>query len=194
MPVRDANELLIGWLIVVRDVTEEQELSKSREQLSEMIVHDLRSPLTAILGSLKLLETLSQNDRSPVVEQALSVSSRSVRQMLGLVNSLLDLARLEAGELELSLTQVSIASLCEELIKTYVQEANESGIILDYTIHGTLPDISADREKIERTLTNLIDNALKFTPAGGRIRIEASEEGENILKVSSPPSPLTDRH
>jgi signal transduction histidine kinase len=184
MPVRDAKEALIGWLIVLRDVTQEQELSEARDQLAEMIVHDLRSPLTAILGSLKLLESVvAKEEHSPIADQALSVSNRSVQQMLGLVNSLLDLAKLESGELELSLAPLSLTDLCSELLDTYVQEANELGIILEQSLEPGLPEIEGDRDKIERVLSNLIDNALKFTPAGGHVSLEVSQAGDR-LRVS----------
>ncbi len=130
-PVFDIDHQMIGWLVVLRDITEERELSQTREQLTEMIVHDLRAPLTAILGSLKLLDkTLSYEDLLPVVRQAISISNRSVEQMLGLVNSLLDLAKLETGEMPLSLSEFSLDKLCEELVATFIQEANENGIIL----------------------------------------------------------------
>jgi NtrC-family two-component system sensor histidine kinase KinB len=182
-PVYDMNNQMIGWLVVLRDLTEERELSQTREQLTEMIVHDLRAPLTAILGSLNLLDkTLSDEDHLPVVRQALTISNRSVEQMLGLVNSLLDLAKLETGELPLSLSEFSLNTLCEELVGTFVQAANENGIILNYRANDMLPEITADNEKIRRVLANLLDNALKFTPAGGRVdlTIEAMEDKVDI--------------
>jgi signal transduction histidine kinase len=173
-PVRDANGQLIGWLLVLRDITEERELDEAREQLTEMIVHDLRGPLTAILGSLKLLDDARHGiPTSPVVSQALSVSERSVQQMLGLVNSLLDLAKLESGELELTLVPLSVGDLCEQMVEMYVHEANEFGIILACQIDEDLPKIPADDDILRRVVGNLVDNALKFTPTGGRVDLKA---------------------
>ncbi|MCK4962446.1 MAG: GAF domain-containing protein, partial [Anaerolineales bacterium] len=134
-PVHDINDQLIGWLVVLRDISEERELSQTREQLTEMIVHDLRSPLTTILGSIKLLDKAQADDEaSPVIKQALSISNHSVQQMLGLVNSLLDIAKLESGELSLSLQSLSLDVLCEELVENFVYEANEDGIILNLNV------------------------------------------------------------
>lgn len=181
-PVHDASDQLIGWLVVLRDISEERELSQTREQLTEMIVHDLRSPLTTILGSLKLLDKeQADDDTSPVVKQALSISNRSVQQMLGLVNSLLDIAKLESGELTLSLQSLSLDVLCEELVEAYVHEANEGGIILNLNLVDGLPKITADEEKLRRVLANLLDNALKFTPAGGRVDLDVESEGEEVI-------------
>jgi len=181
-PVHDINDQLIGWLVVLRDISEERELSQTREQLTEMIVHDLRSPLTTILGGLNLLDKAQADDEaSPMIKQALSISSHSVQQMLGLVNSLLDIAKLESGELTLSLQSLSLAVLCEELVEIFVYEANKDGIILNINVADGLPEVTADEEKIRRVLSNLLDNALKFTPAGGQIDLKVECEGEEVI-------------
>lgn len=181
-PVHDINDQLMGWLVVLRDISEERELSQTREQLTEMIVHDLRSPLTTILGSLDLLDkAYADAEPSPVVKQALSISSHSVQQMLGLVNSLLDIAKLESGELTLSLQSLSLDVLCEELVESFVYEANEGGIILNLNVADGLLEVTADEEKLRRVLSNLLDNALKFTPAGGQIDLKVECEGEEVF-------------
>ena len=180
-PVSDAGGILIGWLIAIRDATEERKLEQVRRQLTEMIVHDLRSPLTAILSSLKLLDAVASASPSPLGSQALSVSRRSCQQMLGLVNSLLDLARLERGELELTLSPVDLRGLCEETAAQYIHEANEQGVILKWECCGKIPQLVADPEKLSRVLGNLLDNALKFTPQGGSIDLRIEDAGESVL-------------
>jgi len=168
-PVQDAAGQVIGWLVVLRDISEERKLESAREHLTEMIVHDLRSPLTAILGSLALLEKVDPGSDAPLVEQALSVSRRGVEQMLGLVNSLLDIAKLESGDLPLEPSRFKLTKLLNEVIQTYIQEANQFGMILTSQIPETFPYITADRDKLQRVIVNLLDNALKFTPSGGQI-------------------------
>jgi signal transduction histidine kinase len=101
--------------------------------------------------------------------------------MLGLVNSLLDIARLERGEMELSLSPLDLRALCEELAGQYALEANELGVILRWECCESLPKIDVDTEKISRVLANLLDNALKFTPAGGSIELQASLEDDSVL-------------
>jgi signal transduction histidine kinase len=176
-------------LIVLRDATEERKLEDVRRQLTEMIVHDLRGPLTAILSSLKLLEAAASAASSPVASQALAVSRRSCQQMLTLVSSLLDIARLERGEMELSVAPMDLGRLCEEIAAQYVPEANEQGIILKWECGAHVPPIRVDPEKLERVLANLLDNALKFTPAGGSIdlRVEPADDSVEITLSDTGP-------
>lgn len=182
-PVVDETGELIGWLVVLRDVSEAKELSETREQLTEMIVHDLRSPLTTLLGGLKILEdSLTEEQRhSGPADQALSVSRRSVDQMLGLVNSLLDIAKLESGELPLSLEAVRVSELLSELVATYVNEANAESVFLTFNAPSKDGvELLADREKLWRVLINLLDNALKFTPPGGSIDVNFNKASDRI--------------
>lgn len=180
--VRDAEGQIVGWMVVLRDVSEERELEEARNHLTEMIVHDLRSPLTVILSSLSLLEKSGTSKAKPqVLEQALSVARRSVQQMLGLVTALLDIAKLESGELKLNLQTVSLEKVSEELISTYTQEAINQGILLEHNLAKGVPEIRADQEKLQRVVANLLDNALKFTPPGGRVELLIEDAGDDVL-------------
>lgn len=180
-PVYDTENQLIGWLISLRDITEEKEVEETREQLTEMIVHDLRSPLTAILNSLVLMRReLEPVSQTSAMEQALAVSDRSVNQMLGLVNSLLDIARLESGKLKISTEKVLIKPFMVELQERFQLEANTIGIILKPEYEEARVTAKFDREKIQRVLANLIDNALKFTPVGGIIELGFSQANQEV--------------
>ncbi len=180
-PVQDAEGGRMGWLIVLHDVTEEREIEETREQLTQMIVHDLRSPLTTIRGSLHLLErSLAEESRSQVTSQAINVSHRSLNQLLGLVDSLLDLARLEGDPLQVERSEIEVDRLLEDLAEAFVPEANEEGIIVNVQLPDRLPVLRADEEKIRRVLHNLLDNALKFTPEGGRVDLRAKISDGNL--------------
>lgn len=179
-PVFDSDGNLIGWLIVLRDVTQERELQESRNLLTEMIVHDLRGPLTAILSGLTLLKVhIDDGSDSPIVKQALEVSERSLQQMLGLVNSLLSLSKLESGEARLKLEAADLAELVTEIVPIYLAEANSNGIIIETELIEAVPT-RLDREMMVRVLSNLIDNALKFTPTGGLVGIRLARRGGQI--------------
>lgn len=181
-PVHDRQGKLIGWLIVVRDVSEEMQLEESRKHLTEMIVHDLRSPLSAILNSMELLRMqLNIERQTPIMQQALGIADRSVHQMLGLVNALLDLSKLESGQFVLASIEVDFHELIPHLIDTFLPEAEQAGVILDFQLDPALPKMNLDEEKIFRVLSNLLDNALKFTPAGGEVILKLRIRDSNLL-------------
>jgi PAS domain S-box-containing protein len=179
-PVLDHLARAIGWVIVLRDITEEKEVEDMRGALSNMIVHDLRSPLNAVLASMHLIrDHVPTEHKSPVVAQALDVAFRSTNKVLGLVNNLLDISRMESGEGMLNRSAVNLDQLIAEVVTELTPLANEYGVFLIHERAGNLPRVWADRDKIGRVLTNLVDNALKFTPSGGQVRVRAGAASSN---------------
>jgi len=170
-PVLDASGGLVGWMITVRDVTEERELQRIRDDLTSMIVHDLRSPLTAILSGLYLLrEMTSIADQNDIAGQALSAAEQSCRKLLDLVNSLLDISKMEAGRMELALKTTDLVKLVAATFDQLTPLAKDGNIVLATQIEGDC-QVLADDDKIGRVLANLLDNALKFTPRDGRVTV-----------------------
>jgi len=167
---------------VLRDVTEEHELQRLREDLSSMIVHDLRSPLVAILDSYELMgEDLVPQAITSVARQALEVGQRSTRKLLNLVNSLLDISRFEYGQAPLDTQFASLHPLAENAIEQIAPLSIEQSVIVRNQIPEDLPWVKVDEDQMLRVLINLIDNAVKFSPIGGQVvisaRVDRSAEG-----------------
>ncbi len=175
--VKDQQGAVIGWLMVFVDVTEEQELKQAREDLYSMIIHDLRSPLTAVNAGLKLIDNLaasSEISTRDIMHQTTANAGRAVRKLLNLVNSLLDIAKMENGTITLELEPASLNNIVTTILEELGPLAQEMEVKLLQEIPKNLPQLDVDAEKVERILLNLVDNAIKFTPSKGKVTIRAS--------------------
>jgi signal transduction histidine kinase len=185
VPVLDQQHKAMGWLMVFADATEERQLAQAREDLSRMVVHDLRGPLTAISASMKLLtEMVPTTDvLGGMVRKTTDASQRAVRKLLGLVNSLLDIAKMESGNMVLERAPHSLRPLADSVRAELEPLAEELSIRMEVQIPEHLPSLFIDSEKVERVLLNLVDNALKFSPEDGLIQIRARTNGAGHVRV-----------
>lgn len=178
----------IQWL--GHDISERVALERMREDLTHMVVHDLRNPLGSIMGTLQLIHAAyAEQDETLPVEKLLRIAMRSGQKLYMLIDSLLDLGRLEAGETELSKTIVSADALVREAVEQIHPLALGKNQVLVAQLAPGLPEVCADRGLLLRVLTNLLDNAVKFTPQGGRIVVEVERAGDEILFTVSDTGP-----
>ena len=170
----------IQW--IGHDVSERATLERMREDLTHMIVHDLRNPLGSIMSSLQLILAafVEQDDTVPVTK-LVRIAMRSGHKLYRLIDSLLDMGRLEAGETELKKTFLSAESLVQEAIEQIQPLALNRAQTLTTQISPGLPKVLADGELIVRVLTNLLDNAVKYTPKEGLITLSVEKAGEDLL-------------
>jgi signal transduction histidine kinase len=170
----------MGRLLVLRDVTQERELEHLRDDLMHTIVHDLRNPLTAMMGALSVMElTATLNP------QMLDVARSGAEQMLRLVNMILDVSRLESGQMPLTLGSVALAPLVADLFQIQLPLAAEHRIRLESEIPADFPLLWGDEGLIKRVLQNLVGNALQFAPSDSAVcvRAEAPPQGAALIKV-----------
>jgi signal transduction histidine kinase len=161
-------------VIVLHDITEEKELEKMREDLTHMIVHDLRSPLTSIMGGIHLSRQLIDRGTDAArVTKLLDIVADSSENMLELVNSLLDISQLEAGQMRLEIEARSLPDLVDGARERVVPLALEGGVTLQVDLPPDLPQVAVDGDLVTRVLVNLLDNAIKFSPRGGVVRVTA---------------------
>ncbi|MBN1120531.1 MAG: GAF domain-containing protein [Anaerolineae bacterium] len=171
-PVRDERGAFIGLLLLFRDVTEQKELEEARQNLTSMIVHELRSPLQAVMGSMSLIHRATP-EKDPVIEQATEVSQRAVKKLLNLVNNMLDVSRMEQGEMVLDTGAEEVIDIVKDVTEEIMPLAKEMNAMVNMEIPGSLPKVRVDRDMIERVAINLLDNALKYTDPGTLVSIGA---------------------
>ncbi|WP_445947157.1 sensor histidine kinase [Shewanella sp.] len=129
--------------------------------------HDLKTPLTSLLGYIDTWQLLSEDERSPELIEYAANSGQTLQQLLG---QLLELAALENGQINANLQQVDLNQLLEQIAQTFNPRASRLGISLDFTLDKPMT-IYTDPQLMRRVLNNLVDNALRYTPEQGSIRI-----------------------
>jgi len=166
-----------GVLVVIHDVTERNKTEAMRKEFVANVSHELRTPLTNIRS---YAETLVDSAGTVPPETELSflnvILSESDR-MTHIVQDLLTLSRFDSGRSELNLTTFSFADAIEALISANLLEAQRHGHTLTAALEPGLPQITADRERITQVMTNVVSNAIKYTPDGGKIEVTAGRQG-----------------
>lgn len=181
------NHDVIAW--VEQDVSAQMELEQLRQDLTAMVYHDLRGPLHTIQGSLTTLARLLANNNQASVLDLLQVGIRGTRQLSRMVESLLDIQRLEEGKAVLDVKPSSLHNLLANAAQLVQPLAAESNQRLTFELVDDLPPVSCDPDMILRVITNLMENAVKYTPIGGSIKLSAalSAEGVRVSVADSGP-------
>ena len=176
-PVFDNATLnVIGVAVTLQDVTQEYESQKLRESFTNMIVHELRAPLSSIKVSAELLnsERLDETEKEKMFGTIIASSER----MLNDVNQLLDAARIQAGSFQTEIRPADAINIIEERVKTFRILAEKRHISIDFEKNGEVPVFSFDNVRMGQIMNNLLSNAIKYNHEGGFIKVEASSDGK----------------
>ncbi len=182
-PVRNPQGVVTGWLLMFRDVTEEHELALLREELTHMLIHDLRSPLTVLTNSLEFIKGCLGGSEGEELTSVLALAEKAGDRMLHLINNLLDINKLESGQLSLQREAVDVRSLLENGAAELAPLAAQAQISVEISADSDLPPLDVDPGLINRVICNLLDNAIKFTPDGGHIRLWARPESTATMLI-----------
>lgn len=161
------------------------ELDRIKSRFFANISHELRTPLTLLLGPLQTLIQERAGTLPPDTRQLLLIMESNGMRLLKLINDLLDLVRLESGKMEVKREPVALQPFLYGLANAVQKNAEDRGIRLEVISDPAINTVLADNDKLERILLNLLFNALKFTPAGGKVEMKAKREnGKLVLEVS----------
>jgi signal transduction histidine kinase len=181
-PVRDESGALIGRIWTLRDVTQERQLDRLKEEFVATVSHELRTPLTSMMGFLEMLREGEAGKLTAEQDRFLAIVYRSSERLQRLVGDLLFVARLDASGIQLQLRSVRLDSLVAEAVEVSSALARAGGIELDN--ESSPPEgitLRADPERLAQLAGNLISNALKFTPEGGRVHVRTFTDGERAV-------------
>lgn len=170
-----------GQVLVLHDITELRRLERVRREFVANVSHELRTPLTSIQGYLETLLDGAVGD----VEGArrfLEVAHRQARRLARLVQDLLDLSELETGRVVLTLRPVGVSAAAEDVVDMFRERAAARGLALLNRVPPGLR-VRADPDRLVQILVNLVDNALKYTPRGGRVTLDAGPAPEGTVEI-----------
>jgi signal transduction histidine kinase len=161
---------------VLRDVSERHAVEQRRVDFLSMVTHDIKGPLTVILGYAELLSDPDEQPSPAVVLDILGRIRESGEQIHALVSNFVELSRIEAGRLQLEFLPMDLTRLVGDVVARHEPRATRKGITVCHEL-VPLPELAGDRPHLERAIVNLLGNAIKFTPAGGRITVSTRVEG-----------------
>jgi len=181
-PVRDESGVTIGRIWTLRDVTQERQLDRLKEEFVATVSHELRTPLTSMMGFLEMLREGEAGKLTSEQDRFLAIVYRSSERLQRLVGDLLFVARLDASGIQLQLTELRLDQLVRDAVEVASALARAGGIEL--SVESSPPEgitLRADHERLAQLVGNLISNALKFSPEGGRVRVRTFATPEHAV-------------
>jgi PAS domain S-box-containing protein len=182
-PIQERGEI-IGAVVAFSDITERREVERMKDEFISLISHELRTPLTSINGYVALL---LEGEAGPLAEEQrefLTIVRKNADRLMGLVNELLDLSRIEAGKVELNRARLDLGPLIRDVASSLRLQIEAKGQQLELDLADDLPSVWADPDRVTQILTNLVSNAHKYTPAGGSIFVRArGQDGRVRVEV-----------
>jgi PAS domain S-box-containing protein len=159
-----------------QDFTERKQAEQMKEEFIGLVSHELRTPLTVVIGALSTAgdKRASKEDKEELIQEAAS----SAESLAGILDNMLELSRYQAGRLNLDKKPVSISSIAERAAQKARRKYDTHKIILD--ISDKIPDVDVDVVRIEQVLYNLVENAVKYSPAGSEVRISSRQDKEGL--------------
>ena len=175
----DESNNVAGMVYVFDDITHEHEIEQMKSEFVSLVSHELRTPLTSIVGFISLILDGKTGRINQKQYESLSRAHRQSKRLAALINDLLDVSRIEAGRIEMKREPVQIDWVAKRRIEELRPQADEKAIRLLLDSEPDLPILIADADRIGQVLINLIGNAIKFTPDGGKVTVRISKSIQN---------------
>ncbi len=174
---------VVQWAL--RDVTAEAEVERQRRDLTDLMLHDLRSPLATALLGVETVGRVLQRGEPARVERPLATAHAALRRLGRVVDSLLDISRLEEGQMPLQLSEFAADEMLAEVAREAELVMSLHGLRLELEVAPNVPTVLADRDMLYRAVLNLLDNAIKFSPPQGQVWLHAgARDGGLVLSVA----------
>lgn len=161
-----------------------EKLERLKSEFISIVSHELRTPLTSIKNSLDILMSGRCGEITPSADKFLSMAMRNVQRLSGIINDLLDLSKIEAGKMDFNFVPLNINTVIDYVKSALSEVAKSKGLTIITDEAENIPDITADSQRLEQVLTNLVSNAIKFTPENKTIKISSSLVNSKDIKIN----------
>jgi signal transduction histidine kinase len=169
---------VVGRLFAYHDLSWEKTIDQMKSEFISIASHELRTPMTSIKGSVDLILGGCAGDVSAESLELLQVAHSACDRMIRLINDILDLSKIEAGQIKLKLAPLNLTDVVEQSLRGLKTLAARDQITITLLASEGLPPIEADSDRIEQVVTNLVSNAIKFSPAMGVVKVELSSDDQ----------------
>lgn len=161
-----------------------EKLERLKSEFISIVSHELRTPLTSIKNSLDILTSGRCGEVTQSAEKFLSMAMRNVQRLSGIINDLLDLSKIEAGKMDFNFVQTNINTVIDYVKSALSEVAKSKGLTLITDETENLPSVNADPQRLEQVLTNLVSNAIKFTPENKTIKISSKIVNTETMRIN----------
>ena len=174
-----------GVLVVIHDVTEQRRSEQLKREFVANVSHELRTPLTNIKSYAETIVDTGDELPPELRQNFMNVIISEADRMTRIVQDLLTLSRIDYGKMEMNVSRFSFAKAVRSVYEAVALNAESHGHTLTFQCEENMPDVNGDRERIEQVVMNIVSNAIKYTPDGGKIEIRAGRSGKNVyVRVS----------
>ncbi|MGD9211234.1 MAG: response regulator [Desulfobacteraceae bacterium] len=181
IPFRDRLGRNLGTITVLHDITTLKQMDRMKSDFVSMVSHEIRSPMNSVLMQHKVLLDGLAGELTEKQNQIISRASEKIKALVTLSTELLDLAKMESGLINMEKERLQLAPILIDQVTFYNPKAQSKGITMELESLPELPQIMANRINMEELISNLISNAIRYTPEGGRINISAESQDDYIL-------------
>jgi two-component system CheB/CheR fusion protein len=177
VPLVDRAADIRGAVAVGADITEQKQQMDIKDEFIGMVSHELRTPLTVVIGALTTAtdERVSKEEKEELIEEATS----SAESLASILTNMLELSRYQAGRLNLERKPIRISDIAKKAAQRARRKYDTHNIILD--VSDSAPDVDGDADRIEQVLYNLLENAVKYSPTGSKVRIFSRQDKEDVV-------------
>ena len=182
------SEMLVGgrnlYTGIVRDITERKEMEKMKNEFISTVSHELRTPLTSIRGSLGLLSGGAVGELPPQAKEMLKIAGNNTERLLLLINDILDIQKIESGQVSFKFQSVELSSFLEDSIRDHSEYGKQYGVTFVLKKSPENIYIYADRDRMMQVMANLLSNAAKFSPENETVEISAIRHDNKSIRIS----------